>query len=83
MDSRQEAEEEPFMMNMIAEGGDQEGYADGQANDGSNTDIYLNMSGDGCEPPSRDDDAADDQDANVHITTTLLVFKSYFHLELT
>ena len=45
-------------MNMIAEGGDQEGYADGQADDGSNTDIYLNMSGNGIEPPSIQDDAA-------------------------
>ena len=29
-----------------------------QADDGSNTDIYLNMSGDGIEPPSIQDDAA-------------------------
>ena len=66
-------------MNMIAEGGDQEGYADGQADDGSNTDIYLNMSGDGLEPSSREDDAAADQEANVYIITSLLVFQSYLH----
>ena len=53
-------------MNMIAEGGDQEGYADGQADDGSNTDIYLNMSGDGIEP-SIQDDAVAEQSSNVHI----------------
>ena len=70
-------------MDMTAEGGDQEGNADEQADDGSNTDIYLNMSGNGCEPPSRDDDAAADQHANVRITTALLVFKSYLHLVLT
>ena len=29
-----------------------------QVDDGSNTDIYLNMSGDGIEPPSIQDDAA-------------------------
>ena len=51
--------------------------------DGSNTDIYLNMSGDGCEVPSGDDDAAADQDANVNITTALLVFKLYLPLVLT
>ena len=41
------------------------------------------MSGDGCEVPSGDDDAAADQDANVNITTTLLVFKLYLPLVLT
>ena len=40
-----------------------------QADDGSNTDIYLNMSDDGIEPPSIQDDAAGEQSANVHITT--------------
>ena len=67
------------MVNMIAEGGGQEGYVDEQADDGSNTNIYLNMSGDGLEPPSRDDDVVADQEANVHITKTLLVLKSYLH----
>ena len=40
--------------------------------DGSNTDIYLNMSGDGIEPPYIQDDAAAEQSANVHITTILI-----------
>ena len=79
MDPRQQSEEEQFMMNMIAKGGGPNGYVDEQADDGSNTDIYLNMSGDGLEPPSRDDDAATDQEANIHITTALLVLKSYLH----
>ena len=83
MDPRQQAKEEQFLMDMIAEGGGQEGNADEQADDGSNTDIYLNISGDGCEPTSRDDDTAADQDANVHITTALLVFKLYLPLVLT
>jgi hypothetical protein len=40
--------------------------------DGSNTDIYLNMSGDGIEPPYIQDAAAAEQSANVHITTILI-----------
>ena len=75
MDPRQQAEDEQFLMDMIAEGDGQEGIAGEQADDGSNTDIYLNMSGDGCEVPSGDDDVAADQGANVNITTALLVFK--------
>ena len=69
-------------MDMIAEGDGQGGNVDEQFDDGTNTDIYLNMSGDGCEVPSGDDDAAADQDANVNITTTLLVFKLYLPLVL-
>ena len=83
MDQPQQEADEQFLMDMIAQGDGQEGNVAEQVDDGSNTDIYLNMSGDGCEPPSRDDDAAADQDANVHITTALLVFKSYLHLLLT
>ena len=83
MDPQQQEADEQFLMDMIAEGDGQEGNTAEQVDDGSNTDIYLNMSGDGCEPPSRDDEAAADQDANVHITTALLVFKSYLHLVLT
>ena len=85
MDPRQQtdAEDEQFMLNMIAEGGGAQGDAPEQADDGSNTNIYLNMSGDGCEPPSGDDDAAADQDANVHITSALHVFKLYLHPVLT
>ena len=38
---------------MIGEG---QGDVPEQVDDGSNTDIYLNMSGDGIEPPSIQDD---------------------------
>ena len=56
MDPRHtDAEDEQFLLNMIAEG---QGDVPEQADDGSNTDIYLNMSGDGIEPPSIQDDAA-------------------------
>ena len=77
MDPRQqtEAEDEQYMLNMITEGGAQ-GDAPEQADDGRNTDIYLNMSGDGIEAPSiqddaaaEEDDAAGEQSANIHITT--------------
>ena len=52
MDPRQQthAEDEQFLLNMIAEGGGAQRDAPGQADDGSNTDIYLNMFGDRCEP---------------------------------
>ena len=79
MDPRQQSEEEQFMMNMIAKGGGPDGYVDEQADDGSNTDIYLNMSGDGLESSYREDNAAADQEANVYIITALLVFQSYLH----
>ena len=50
MDPRHtDAEDEQFLLNMIGEG---QGSVPEQADDGSNTDIYLNMSGDGIEPPS-------------------------------
>ena len=72
---------------MIAEGGGAQGDAPEQADDGSNTDIYLNMSGDEIEAPSIQDDAAAEQDdaageqsANVHITT-ILVLKIIFSFE--
>ena len=70
MDPRHtDAEDEQFLLNMIGEG---QGDAPEQADDGSNTDIYLNMSGDGIEPLSIQDDAAAEQSANVHITTILI-----------
>ena len=75
MDPRQQtdAEDEQFLLNMIAEGGCAQGDAPDQADDGSNnTDIYLNMSGDGIEAPSIQDDAAGEQSANVHITTIII-----------
>ena len=54
MDPRHtDAEDEHFLLNMIGEG---QGDVAEQADDGSNTDIYLNMSGDGIEPPSIQDD---------------------------
>ena len=64
MDPRQQtdAEDEQFMLNMIAEGGGAQGDAPEQADDGSNTNIYLNMSSDGFEAPSIQDDAAAEQD---------------------
>ena len=78
MDPRQQtdAKDEQFLLNMIAEGGGAQGDAPEQADDGSNTDIYLNLSGDGIEAPSiqdvaaaEQDDAAGEQSANIHITT--------------
>ena len=83
MDPRQQEVDEQFQMDMISEVDGQGGNVDEQVDDGTNTDIYLNMSGDRCEVPSGDDDAAADQDANVHITTALLVFKLYLPLVLT
>ena len=50
-----DAEDEQFLLNMIGEG---QGDVPEQVDDGSNTDIYLNMSGDGIEPPSIQDDTA-------------------------
>ena len=82
MDPRQEGVDKQFLMDMIAEGDGQGGNVDEQVDDSTNTDIYLNMSGDGCEVPSRDDDVAADQDANVNITTALLVFKLYLPVVL-
>ena len=76
MDPRQQKADEQFLMDMIAQGDGQERNAAEQVDDGNNTDIYLNMSGDGIEAPSiqddaaaEQDDAAGEQDANVHITT--------------
>ena len=70
MDPRHiDVEDEQFLLNMIAEG---QGDVPEQADDDSNTDIYLNMSGDGIETPSIQDHAAGEQSANVHITTILI-----------
>ena len=57
---------------MIAEGGGAQGDAPEQTDDGRNTYIYLNISGDGIEAPSIQDDAAGEQSANVHITTIII-----------
>ena len=72
MDSRREVDDEQFLMDMIASSSGmvahvQESDGDEQAGDGSNTDMYLNMSG--------DYDA--EQEANVYIITVILVFKTY------
>ena len=74
MDPRQQEADEQFLMDMIAEGDGQGGNVDEQVDDSTNTDIYLNMSGDGIEAPSiqddvavEQDDAAGEQSANVHI----------------
>ena len=89
MDPRQQTdtEDEQFMLNMIAEGGGAQGDAPQQADDGSNTDIYLNMSGDGFETPSIRDDAAAEQDdvageqsANVHIATILTCIENHIFI---
>ena len=82
MDPRQQTDaiDEQFLLNMIAEGGGAQGDAPEQADNGSNTDIYLNMSGDGIEAPSIQDDAASEQSANVHITT-IFVLKIIFSSE--
>ena len=70
MDPRHtDEEDEQFLLNMIGEG---QGDVAEQADDGSNTDIYLNMSGDGIEPPSIQDAAAGEQSVNVQITTILI-----------
>ena len=71
MDPRQQtgAKDEQFLLNMITEGRGAQGDAPEQTDDFRNTDIYLNISGDGIEAPSIQDDAAGEQRANVHITT--------------
>ena len=61
---------------MIAEG---QGDVPEQADDGSNTDIYLNMSGDGIEPPSIQDDVAGEQSSN-HITTILICSENHIFI---
>ena len=88
MDPRHtDTEDEQFLLNMIGEG---QGDVPEQDDDGSNTDIYLNMSGDGIEPPSiqddtaaKQDDVAGEQSANVHITTIFTCIEHHiFHLNL-
>ena len=82
MDPRHEEEDEQFLMDMIASGSGaaghmEETYAeqadDGneQADDASNTDVYLNMSGEGMEQSGDDvaDQEAAEQEANVYFIT--------------
>ena len=82
MDPRQQtdAEDEQFLLNMITEGGGAQGHAPKQANDGSNTDIYLNMSRDGIEAPSIHDDAAGEQSDNIRITTILTCIENHIFI---
>ena len=82
MDPRQQtdAEDEQFLLNKIAEGGGAQGDAPEQGDDVSNTDIYLNMSGEGIEAPSIQDAAGGEQSANVHITTTLTCIESHIFI---
>ena len=72
-----DTEDEQFLLNMIGEG---QGDVAEQADDGSNTDIYLNMSGDGIEPPSFQDDVAGEQSANVYITTILTCIENHIFI---
>ena len=65
---------------MIAEGGGQQEDAPEQADDGSNTNIYFNMSGDRFEAPSIHDDADAHQDANVHITTIHYLYSNHIFI---
>ena len=69
MDPRRDAmDDEQFLMDMIASGSGGAAYVE-EAGDGSNTNMYLNMSGHGIE--QHEDDAAD-QETNVYILTTIL-----------
>ena len=78
MDPRHtDAEDEQFLLNMIGEG---QGDVPEQADDGTNTDIYQNMSGDGIEPPSIQDDTAGEQSTNVHITTILIYSENHIFI---
>ena len=70
MDSRRdEMDDEQFLMDMIASGS---AAAAPHADDTANTDIYLNMSGgDEIDQPTAD---ADDQETNVYILTSIILF---------
>jgi hypothetical protein len=76
MDPREDEGCNQFLMNMIADGNVKEEEAGANAHhhveeeeagddDASNTNIYLNMSGDGIE---QSDDGSDQQTENVYIS---------------
>ena len=65
MDPRCDVDDEQFLMDMIASSSNVVGNVE-EAGDTSNTDMYLNMSGEGIEQ-SEDDDG--DHQANVYIKT--------------
>ena len=73
MDPRRDAmDDEQFLMDMIASGsGAAAGHAD-DTSDAANNDIYLNMSGGGEIDQPRD--GADNQEANVYILTSIILF---------
>ena len=65
-------DDEQFLMDMIASGSAAAaGHAD-DTSDAANTDIYLNMSGGDEIDQLRD--AVDDQEANVYILTSIVLF---------
>jgi len=67
MEPRRDAmDDEQFLMDMIASGSNAAGNVE-EAGDTSNTDMYLNMSGEGIEQSEDDDDG--DLQANVYIKT--------------
>ena len=73
MDPRHDAmDAEQFLIDMIASGSaTMAGHAD-DTGDAANTDIYLNMSsGDEIDQPTAD---ANDQEPNVYILTTTILF---------
>ena len=72
MDPRRDAmDDEQFLMDMIVSGSGTTAHAE-ETDDAANTDMYLNMSGDDKIDQPRDDAA--DQEANVYIITSILLF---------
>ena len=69
MDSRRdEMDDEQFLLDMVASGS---AAVTPHADDTTNTDIYLNMSG---SEEIDQNTAAADQEANVYTLTSILVF---------
>ena len=84
MDPRCDVDDEQFLVDMIASGSGapahvEEADANEEAIDGSNTDVYLNMFGEGIEQ-SRDD-AAVDQEANIYIITQQSFYLNHIYSE--
>ena len=69
MDPRRDAmDDEQFLMDMIASGSNAAANVEEAGDARNNTNMYLNMSGEGIEQSG--DDAAD-QEANVYIKTAI------------
>ena len=69
---RDEMDDEQFLMDMIASGSAAAAPHADDTGDAANTDICLNMSGgDEIDQPTAD---ADDQEPNVYILTTIILF---------